>query len=78
MYEGAVYMHQGKAFLCTKLDTAAKVALCIEADLKYYTKTRDFIDVHVLGGELVGGSISHLSSLSRALKFQDLVRLAEN
>ena len=78
MYEGAVYMHQGKAFLCTKLDTAAKVALCIEADLKYYTKTRDFIDVHILGGELVGGSISHLSSLSRALKFQDLVRLAEN
>lgn len=53
MYEGAVYMHQGKTFLCTKLDTAAKVALCTEADLKYYTKTRDFTDVHVLGGELV-------------------------
>ena len=78
MYEGAVYMHQGKTFLCTKLDTAAKVALCTKADLKYYTKTRDFIDVHILGGELVGGSISHLSSLSRALKFQDLVRLVEN
>uniref|UniRef100_A0A7I4DT40 Uncharacterized protein n=1 Tax=Physcomitrium patens TaxID=3218 RepID=A0A7I4DT40_PHYPA len=52
VYEGAVYMHQGKTFLCTKLDTAAKVALCTEADLKYYTKTRDFTDVHVLGGEL--------------------------
>ncbi|CAM6028034.1 unnamed protein product [Sphagnum balticum] len=35
------------------LDIAAKVALCQEADLKYYTKTRDFTDVHVLGGELV-------------------------
>jgi ATP-dependent helicase YprA (DUF1998 family) len=53
VYEGAVYMHQGKTYLCRSLDIAAKVALCQEADLKYYTKTRDFTDVHVLGGELV-------------------------
>lgn len=52
VYEGAVYMHQGKTYLCRSLDIAAKVALCQEADLKYYTKTRDFTDVHVLGGEL--------------------------
>ena len=53
VYEGAVYMHQGKIYLCTKLDTSAKVAMCTEADLKYYSKTREFTDVHVLGGELV-------------------------
>ncbi len=53
VYEGAVYMHQGKTYLCRSLDITAKVALCQEADLKYYTKTRDFTDVHVLGGELV-------------------------
>ena len=52
-------MHQGKTFLCRTLDLAAKVALCQEADLKYYTKTRDYTDVHILGGELV--SISLLS-----------------
>ncbi|CAM6099284.1 unnamed protein product [Calypogeia fissa] len=52
VYEGAVYMNQGKKYLVKTLDLAAKVALCQEADLKYYTKTRDFTDVHVTGGEL--------------------------
>ncbi|KAH7387798.1 hypothetical protein KP509_16G041600 [Ceratopteris richardii] len=52
VYEGAVYIHQGKTFLVKTLDLGAKVAVCQEADLKYYTKTRDFTDVHVIGGEL--------------------------
>jgi ATP-dependent helicase YprA (DUF1998 family) len=53
VYEGAVYMHQGKTYLVKTLDLSAKIALCQEADLKYYTKTRDFTDIHVTGGELV-------------------------
>ncbi|KAJ7298096.1 hypothetical protein O6H91_Y016800 [Diphasiastrum complanatum] len=52
VYEGAVYIHQGKTYLVKTLDIAAKVASCIQADVKYYTKTRDFTDIHVLGGEL--------------------------
>ncbi|KAH9329442.1 hypothetical protein KI387_001550, partial [Taxus chinensis] len=52
VYEGAVYMHQGKTYLVKTLDLSAKVAMCQKADLKYYTKTRDFTDVHVIGGEL--------------------------
>lgn len=36
--------------MCKKLDLGSKVALVRCADLKYYTKTRDFTDVHVVGG----------------------------
>ncbi|KAK9090845.1 hypothetical protein Sjap_024022 [Stephania japonica] len=52
IYEGAVYMHQGKTYIIKNLDLAAKIALCQEADLKYYTKTRDYTDVHVVNGNL--------------------------
>lgn len=53
VYEGAVYMHQGKTYLVKVLDLSRKLALCQEADLKYYTKTRDYTDIHVIGGEIV-------------------------
>ena len=43
-------MLQGRTYLCKKLDLGSKVAMVRPADLKYYTKTRDFTDVHVVGG----------------------------
>lgn len=52
VYEGAVYMNQGKTYLVKELDTSSKIALCQEADLKYYTKTRDYTDIHVGGGDV--------------------------
>nr|XP_043614389.1 uncharacterized ATP-dependent helicase YprA [Erigeron canadensis] len=52
VYDGAVYMHQGKTYLVKNLDISTKVALCLEADLKYYTKTRDYTDVEVVGGHI--------------------------
>ncbi|KAG6675366.1 hypothetical protein I3842_15G097700 [Carya illinoinensis] len=52
VYEGAVYMHQGKTYLVKKLDLSNKTAMCEEADLKYYTRTRDYTDVHVNGGDI--------------------------
>ncbi|XP_074577358.1 uncharacterized protein LOC141833761 [Curcuma longa] len=52
IYDGAVYMHQGDTYLVNCLDLSTKVAFCQRADLKYYTKTRDYTDVHVAGGEL--------------------------
>lgn len=52
VYEGSVYMHQGKTYLVKNLDLSSKIALCQEADLKYYTKTRDYTDVHVIGGNI--------------------------
>lgn len=50
VYDGAVYMHQGRTYLCKKLDLGARVAVVRPADLKYYTKPVDFTDVHVVGG----------------------------
>lgn len=41
---------QGRTYLCKKLDLSSRVAVVRPADLKYYTKTRDFCDVHVIGG----------------------------
>ena len=41
---------QGRTYLCKRLDLGAKLAVVRPADLKYYTKTRDFCDVHVVGG----------------------------
>ncbi|WOL03035.1 hypothetical protein Cni_G11755 [Canna indica] len=52
VYEGAVYMHQGNTYLVNDLDLSVRVAFCQKADLKYYTKTRDYTDIHVVGGEL--------------------------
>ncbi|PQP93687.1 putative ATP-dependent helicase YprA [Prunus yedoensis var. nudiflora] len=51
VYEGAVYMNQGKTYLVTSLDLSHKIALCYVADLKYYTKSRDSTDIHVIGSK---------------------------
>ncbi|XP_058226891.1 uncharacterized protein LOC131335514 [Rhododendron vialii] len=51
VYDGSVYMHQGKTYLVKELDISTKIALCQVADLNYYTKSRDYTDVHVIGGE---------------------------
>ncbi|KAL4584143.1 hypothetical protein LXL04_008733 [Taraxacum kok-saghyz] len=52
IYEGAVYMHQGKTYLVKNLNLSTKTASCQEADLKYYTKTRDYTDIEVVGGHI--------------------------
>ncbi|KAK6795347.1 hypothetical protein RDI58_008800 [Solanum bulbocastanum] len=49
VYEGANYMNQGKTYLVKDLDVANRIAWCQRADLKYYTKTRDYTDVQVTG-----------------------------
>lgn len=46
-------MNQGKTYLVKELDVANRIAWCQRADLKYYTKTRDFTDVHVTGANFV-------------------------
>ncbi|GFP90671.1 putative ATP-dependent helicase hrq1 [Phtheirospermum japonicum] len=52
VYDGAVYMNQGKTYLVKHLDLSTKIAWCQQADLKYYTKTRDYTDIHVIGGDI--------------------------
>ncbi|KAG0488924.1 hypothetical protein HPP92_007735 [Vanilla planifolia] len=52
VYEGAVYMHQGDTYLVKSLELSEKIVFCQKADLKYYTKTRDYTDIHVMGGDI--------------------------
>ncbi|KZV15998.1 hypothetical protein F511_14364 [Dorcoceras hygrometricum] len=52
VYEGAVYLNQGKTYLVKHLDLSSKIAWCQEAELDYYTKTRDYTDVHVIGSHI--------------------------
>jgi len=51
-------MNQGKTYLVKELDLSNKTAFCQKADLKYYTQTRDYTDIDVVGGELVCGSLN--------------------
>ncbi|MCD9645977.1 hypothetical protein HAX54_035467 [Datura stramonium] len=53
VYEGANYMNQGKTYLVKELDVANRIAWCQRADLKYYTKTRDYTDVQVTGANFI-------------------------
>lgn len=53
VYDGAVYMNQGKTYLVKHLDLSSKVAWCQRADVKYYTKIRDYTDIHVIGSDIV-------------------------
>lgn len=38
--------------MCKQLDLGSKVAVVRPADVKYYTKTVDFVDVLVTGGNV--------------------------
>ncbi|KAF3438232.1 hypothetical protein FNV43_RR20993 [Rhamnella rubrinervis] len=53
VYDGAVYICQGRTYSVQSLDLSRKVAFCIEVDLKYYTRPRDRTDIHVISGDIV-------------------------
>ncbi|MFH1650480.1 MAG: DEAD/DEAH box helicase [Chloroflexota bacterium] len=49
IHPGAIYLHQGDAYLITDLDLATRTASARPTDAGYYTITRDFTDIHVRG-----------------------------
>lgn len=53
VYEGAIYMNQGRTYLVEALDTKEKIALCKLVNVDYYTRPRDHTCIHVTGGETV-------------------------
>ncbi|KAJ8772204.1 hypothetical protein K2173_027381 [Erythroxylum novogranatense] len=67
VYDGAVYMHQGKTYLVKELNLSEKIAFCHETNVNYYTKTRDYTDIHVLGGNLVSWTLNLLFSSALSL-----------
>jgi DEAD/DEAH box helicase domain-containing protein len=48
LHPGAVYLHQGEAYLVESLDMAAGVAHLRTADVPYYTESRDLTDIRVV------------------------------
>ncbi|CAA7026987.1 unnamed protein product [Microthlaspi erraticum] len=51
VFEGAIYMNQGRTYLVETLDTKEKIALCKIVNVDYYTRPRDYTNIHVTGGE---------------------------
>ncbi len=49
IHPGAVYLHQGKAYLVTKLDLAAHVAHALPTDAHYYTQSKDITELDIIG-----------------------------
>jgi DEAD/DEAH box helicase domain-containing protein len=47
LHPGAVYLHQGDAYLITSLDLPARTALARAVEVDYYTQTRDLTEVSI-------------------------------
>ena len=48
LHPGAVYLHQGEAYLVERLDIEAGVAYLRSSDVPYYTESRDVTDIRVI------------------------------
>jgi len=48
VHPGAIYLHQGEAYLVTELDLGARTASVVPIDADYYTQTKDITDVRIL------------------------------
>ncbi|KAL0441992.1 UNVERIFIED_CONTAM: ATP-dependent helicase hrq1 [Sesamum radiatum] len=62
VYEGAVYMNQGKTYLVKHLDLSSKIAWCQQADVNYYTKTRDSTDIHAYPASITNDQFQRTSA----------------
>ena len=52
VYDGAVYLHQGRTYLCSKLDLQSLTAHVRPVRVKYFTSLIDMTDIHVMGGHV--------------------------
>lgn len=48
VHEGAIYLHQGEAYLVTRLDLATGVAYLRAADVDYYTEPREVSETRII------------------------------
>ncbi len=48
IHPGAIYLHQGEAYLVTKLDLTNRIAYAEPTDASYYTQTKEIPDLHIL------------------------------
>ncbi len=48
VHPGAIYLHQGEAYLVTELDLGARTASVVPIDADYYTETKDITEIRIL------------------------------
>ncbi len=48
IHPGAIYLHQGEAYLVKELDLEQRVAIVTPTDVPYYTQTKELTDIRVL------------------------------
>ena len=48
IHPGAIYLHQGEAYLVTELDLGAHTAYVVPIDADYYTQTKDITEIRIL------------------------------
>ncbi len=48
IHPGAIYLHQGEAYLVTELDLANRVAYAEPTRANYYTQTKEIEDLHIV------------------------------
>jgi DEAD/DEAH box helicase domain-containing protein len=49
LHPGAIYLHQGQAYMVTELDPVAHAAYVTPTDVPYYTQARELNDLRILG-----------------------------
>jgi len=54
LHPGAVYLHQGEAYLVDELDLVRRVAIVHAEDPDFYTQSRDLTDIEVVAAEQTG------------------------
>lgn len=48
IHPGAIYLHQGEAYLITSLDLQSRTAFAAPTEVTYYTQAKDITDVRIL------------------------------
>jgi DEAD/DEAH box helicase domain-containing protein len=67
IHPGAIYLHQGEAYLVDKLDIPSRIAYARPIDTNYYTQTKDITDLtisKVNTEKQLGGVRVHLGEVS--------------
>ncbi|MDD4859941.1 MAG: DEAD/DEAH box helicase [Dehalococcoidales bacterium] len=48
IHEGAIYLHQGEAYIINRLDLKTHTAYAAPTKANYYTETKEILDLHIL------------------------------
>jgi len=67
IHPGAIYLHQGEAYLVSELDISSRTAYARPIDADYYTQTKDTTDLsisRVNRGQEAGGVRVHLGEVT--------------